>query len=80
MMVGGAVAGFVGDRMGRRFALIGSVLIFGVLTAAVALVDNVWTSPRSASWQALASAAPCPTPRLSRPSTCRVGTGRLPSL
>jgi len=43
MMVGGAIAGFVGDRMGRRFALIGSVLIFGVLTAAVALVDNVWT-------------------------------------
>ena len=35
MMIGGALAGLVGDRMGRRFALIGSVLIFGVLTAAV---------------------------------------------
>ena len=43
MMIGGALAGLVGDRMGRRFALIGSVLIFGVLTALVALVDNLWT-------------------------------------
>jgi AAHS family 4-hydroxybenzoate transporter-like MFS transporter len=43
MMIGGAVAGLIGDRMGRRFALIGSVLIFGVLTAAVPLVDSLWT-------------------------------------
>jgi AAHS family 4-hydroxybenzoate transporter-like MFS transporter len=43
MMIGGALAGLVGDRMGRRFALIGSVLIFGVLTAAVSIVDNIWT-------------------------------------
>lgn len=42
MMVGGALAGLVGDRMGRRFALIGSVLIFGVLTGASALATNVW--------------------------------------
>jgi AAHS family 4-hydroxybenzoate transporter-like MFS transporter len=42
MMIGGALAGLVGDRMGRRFALIGSVLIFGVLTAAVALVESLW--------------------------------------
>ncbi len=42
MMIGGALAGLVGDRMGRRFALIGSVLIFGVLTAAAALVDSLW--------------------------------------
>jgi MFS transporter, AAHS family, 4-hydroxybenzoate transporter len=42
MMVGGALAGLVGDRLGRRIALIGSVMIFGALTAAVALVDNVW--------------------------------------
>jgi MFS transporter, AAHS family, 4-hydroxybenzoate transporter len=40
MMIGGAVAGIVGDRFGRRVALIGSVLIFGVLTAAVAVVDG----------------------------------------
>lgn len=42
MMVGGAIAGLVGDRFGRRFALIGSVLVFGVLTAALAIVDNLW--------------------------------------
>ena len=42
MMIGGALAGLVGDRMGRRFALIGSVFIFGVLTAAVALVESLW--------------------------------------
>jgi AAHS family 4-hydroxybenzoate transporter-like MFS transporter len=43
MMVGGALAGLVGDRMGRRFALIGSVIIFGVLTAAAAVVNDVRT-------------------------------------
>jgi len=42
MMLGGAIAGLVGDRLGRRFALIGSVLVFGVLTAVVAIVDNLW--------------------------------------
>ena len=42
MMLGGALAGLVGDRFGRRVALIGSVLVFGLLTAAVALVDNLW--------------------------------------
>ena len=42
MMIGGALAGLIGDRMGRRFALIGSVLIFGILTAAVALVESLW--------------------------------------
>src|ERR1700752_1541873 len=42
MMIGGALAGIVGDRMGRRFALIGSVVIFGVLTAAMALVESLW--------------------------------------
>jgi len=42
MMLGGALAGVIGDRMGRRIALIGSVVIFGVLTAAVSLVDNLF--------------------------------------
>jgi len=42
MMIGGALAGLVGDRMGRRVALIGSVLIFGILTGASALANNVW--------------------------------------
>src|SRR5947209_5620874 len=32
MMVGGAVAGVTGDRLGRRIALIGSVLVFGLTT------------------------------------------------
>lgn len=43
MMAGGAIAGLVGDRLGRRVALIGSVFVFGVLTALAALVDNLWT-------------------------------------
>jgi AAHS family 4-hydroxybenzoate transporter-like MFS transporter len=42
MMIGGAIAGIVGDRFGRRVALVGSVLVFGVLTAAVSVVDNLW--------------------------------------
>ena len=42
MMIGGALAGLIGDRMGRRFALIGSVVIFGILTAAVAFVESLW--------------------------------------
>jgi MFS transporter, AAHS family, 4-hydroxybenzoate transporter len=42
MMLGGAIAGLVGDRLGRRVALIGSVLVFGVLTAAVAIIDDLW--------------------------------------
>jgi AAHS family 4-hydroxybenzoate transporter-like MFS transporter len=42
MMVGGAIAGLVGDRLGRKVALVGSVLVFGPLTSAVALVDSLW--------------------------------------
>src|SRR5262245_36768912 len=41
MMIGGALGGIAGDRVGRRSTLIGSVLAFGLLTAAVALVDNL---------------------------------------
>ena len=43
MMIGGAVAGFIGDRLGRRIALIASLALFGITTVAVALVDG----PRS---------------------------------
>lgn len=32
MMVGGAAAGLIGDRIGRRAALLGSMVIFGVMT------------------------------------------------
>ncbi len=42
MMVGGAAAGVAGDRLGRKTALIGSMLLFGPLTAAVAVADTVW--------------------------------------
>jgi AAHS family 4-hydroxybenzoate transporter-like MFS transporter len=41
MMAGGAVAGVVGDRLGRRTALLGSMLIFSVMTMAVAAVDGI---------------------------------------
>ncbi|PWT85337.1 MAG: MFS transporter [Blastocatellia bacterium] len=41
MMVGGAIAGIVGDRWGRRIALIGSVLLFGVMTVAASMVNGL---------------------------------------
>lgn len=40
MMVGGAVAGLIGDRLGRKVALLGSVTLFGVLTLAAAAADG----------------------------------------
>jgi AAHS family 4-hydroxybenzoate transporter-like MFS transporter len=43
MMVGSAVAGLAGDRLGRRFALLGSVVIFGAMTLAVAFANSVAT-------------------------------------
>src|SRR4051794_13330747 len=41
MIVGSAVAGYLGDRIGRRTALLGSIAVFGVCTLAVAFVDGV---------------------------------------
>ena len=41
MMIGGAVAGMVGDRLGRRVALIGSVLMFALPTVAIAAADTL---------------------------------------
>lgn len=41
MMLGGLLGGFVGDRWGRRPALLGSVLIFGAFTAALAFVNSI---------------------------------------
>src|SRR5881409_167477 len=35
MMIGGATGGFIGDRIGRRVALLGSVVAFGMLTVLV---------------------------------------------
>jgi AAHS family 4-hydroxybenzoate transporter-like MFS transporter len=37
MMIGGSVAGIIGDRLGRRVALIGSVIIFGVTTMTMSI-------------------------------------------
>src|SRR6185503_7016654 len=41
MMIGGLAGGILGDRYGRRPALLGSVLSFAVLTIAVAFVDSL---------------------------------------
>ncbi len=41
MMIGGALGGIAGDRFGRRTALVGNLLVFAVLTAAVSVVDNL---------------------------------------
>jgi AAHS family 4-hydroxybenzoate transporter-like MFS transporter len=40
MMVGGLAAGLVGDRIGRRTALLGSMILFGVLTFTAAFVHT----------------------------------------
>lgn len=40
MMAGGAIAGIVGDRFGRKVALLGSVAVFGVFTLAAAAADG----------------------------------------
>src|SRR5688572_5516983 len=36
MMIGGALGGYLGDRFGRKTALIGSVFTFGAMTLAIA--------------------------------------------
>jgi AAHS family 4-hydroxybenzoate transporter-like MFS transporter len=41
MMVGGFIGGFAGDRYGRRAALLGSVVAFGMLTILVSLAGGV---------------------------------------
>jgi AAHS family 4-hydroxybenzoate transporter-like MFS transporter len=41
MMIGGAFGGYIGDRYGRRVALLASVFSFGVLTALVSVVGSV---------------------------------------
>jgi AAHS family 4-hydroxybenzoate transporter-like MFS transporter len=41
MMIGGAIAGLVGDRIGRRAAMIGSVIVFGVMTLAAIIAGGV---------------------------------------
>ena len=41
MVTGGAVAGLLGDRVGRRVALIASLLVFGSMTLAVAGAGSI---------------------------------------
>src|SRR3954471_4686048 len=41
MAAGSMCAGYIGDRFGRRIALIGSVLLFGVATCAIGLSSNL---------------------------------------
>src|SRR5688572_8845070 len=41
MMIGGAAAGVVGDRLGRRTALIGSMVVFGVMTFAGGFTNSL---------------------------------------
>ena len=41
MMIGGALAGFLGDRLGRRTALLGSMVVFGLTTIMAAAVDSI---------------------------------------
>jgi AAHS family 4-hydroxybenzoate transporter-like MFS transporter len=43
MMIGGAIGGFIGDRLGRRVALLGSVMSFGVLTILISFTNGVST-------------------------------------
>jgi AAHS family 4-hydroxybenzoate transporter-like MFS transporter len=41
MMIGGLLGGIIGDRYGRRTALLGSVLTFAVLTFAIAFANTI---------------------------------------
>lgn len=41
MAIGSACAGLLADRFGRRWAVIGSVLVFGIATGAISLSPNV---------------------------------------
>src|SRR5438445_4980753 len=41
MMAGGALAGVIGDRFGRKVALLGSVAVFGELTLAGSFANSL---------------------------------------
>jgi MFS transporter, AAHS family, 4-hydroxybenzoate transporter len=46
MMIGGAIAGVAGDRLGRRTALLGSMAVFGAMTVAAVTA----TAPAELGW------------------------------
>ena len=46
MMIGGAIAGVAGDRLGRRTALLGSMAVFGAMTLAAVTA----TAPAELGW------------------------------
>ena len=41
MIVGGTMGGLIGDRLGRKTALLGSVVLFGVTTLAISFINSV---------------------------------------
>jgi MFS transporter, AAHS family, 4-hydroxybenzoate transporter len=41
MMIGGLMGGVIGDRFGRRVALLGSVVTFAVITLAISFVNSI---------------------------------------
>lgn len=41
MMFGAALGGMIGDRIGRKTALVGAALLFGVMTAGIALANSL---------------------------------------
>jgi MFS transporter, AAHS family, 4-hydroxybenzoate transporter len=41
MTIGGATAGMIGDRVGRKIALLSSVMVFGLATMAIALTRDL---------------------------------------
>jgi AAHS family 4-hydroxybenzoate transporter-like MFS transporter len=43
MMIGGTLAGYAGDRIGRRNALLWCMVVFGIATIVVAMVNDVGT-------------------------------------
>ncbi len=43
MGIGSVIAGYISDRLGRRVAIIGSVLLFGVATSAIGFSENLAT-------------------------------------
>ncbi|HET9272472.1 MAG TPA: MFS transporter [Vicinamibacterales bacterium] len=43
MTIGGTLAGYAGDRIGRRNALLACMALFGVATVSVVAVNDVWT-------------------------------------